>query len=286
LDGLIVIDVTLLRRMLRAQFPQWAHLPVSPVPHPGWDNRSFRLGGDMLARLPSAEMYAVQVEKEQRWLPFLAPNLPVPIPTPLARGQPGEGYPWPWSVYRWVEGEPASLEADSKAFASDVAAFLLALHGIDATGGPAPGRDNFHRGGRLDMYHGEVRESLGRIGVPGALHIWEAALASEWQARPVWVHGDIAVGNLLRHGDRLCGVIDFGQLAVGDPACDLAIGWSVFRGASRKAFRETLRIDGDTWARGRGWALWKALIVAAGLTRTNAAEWADPWRALSHILES
>jgi aminoglycoside phosphotransferase (APT) family kinase protein len=283
-----VIDQGLVRRLLRAQFPQWSHLPVSPIPHAGWDNRSFRLGADMVVRLPSAEMYAAQVETEQRWLPYLAARLPVRIPTPLARGEHGEAYPWPWSIYQWIEGETATLEsiADSPAFASDVAAFLLALQAIDAAGGPAPGPDNFHRGGRLVAYDGEVREALGRIDVHGALPIWEAALASEWQAHPVWVHGDVAVGNLLRDGDRLCGVIDFGQLAVGDPACDLSIAWTVFRGESRRSFQEKIGFDEATWLRSRGWALWKALIVAAGMTRTNAAEWVDPWRALTHILES
>jgi aminoglycoside phosphotransferase (APT) family kinase protein len=279
---------TVLRGLLRKQFPQWAHLPVRPVPHPGWDNRSFRLGEDMLVRLPSAEIYAAQVETEQRWLPFLAPRLPVRIPVPVGRGHPGEGYPWPWSIYRWIEGETATLAAaaDSAALASDLAAFLLALQAIDATGGPAPGGDNFHRGGRLVAYDGEVREALRRIDVPGALPIWQAALASEWRAHPVWVHGDVAVGNLLLQGERLCGVIDFGQLAVGDPACDLSIAWTVFRGESRRAFQEKLAFDEGTWLRSRAWALWKGLIVAAGLARTNAAEWADPWRALSYILES
>lgn len=286
----LAIDETLVRRLLRAEFPQWGQLPIQRVDPSGWDNRSFRLGADMVVRLPSAEMYAAQVDKEQRWLPFLAPKLPVPVPTPLARGRPGEGYPWSWSVYKWIDGESATLEAiaDSRVFATELAAFLAALHAIDAARGPRPDAHSFHRGGSLSVYDAETRNALRVLGArvdARALDLWQAALASRWTCDPVWVHGDVAVGNLLRQGERLCGVIDFGQLAVGDPACDLVVAWTIFRGAGRRAFKEELRFDEATWLRGRAWALWKALILAAGLAKTNAAEWADPWRALSHILE-
>lgn len=141
----VVVDAALVRRLVDAQFPHWSELPIRPVANGGWDNRTFRLGEEMAARLPSAAGYAAQVEKEQRWLPRLAPNLPLAIPAPLAMGEPGEGYPWRWSVYRWIEGETASAAniADMPAFAIALAEFLAALQRIDAAGGPAPGRTTF-----------------------------------------------------------------------------------------------------------------------------------------------
>ncbi len=149
-----VIDDVLVRHLVSAQFPQWAQLPVQSVAVGGWDNKSFRLGEEMIVRLPSASAYAAQVEKEQRWLPHLAPFLPLQIPTPLAVGEPASGYPWKWSIYRWIEGETAAPEAvsDSSHFAASVASFLVALQRIDATAGPPPGPHNFYRGGSLTIY--------------------------------------------------------------------------------------------------------------------------------------
>lgn len=284
------IDLALAARLIGSQFPQWAGLPLSPIPAGGWDNRTFRLGDSMLVRLPSAREYAGQVEKEHRWLPRLAPHLPFAIPEPLALGEPGFGYPFNWSVYRWIEGESAASAdiADSEGFASDVARFLSALQAIDAEQGPRPGAHNFFRGGDLASYDGEARAALARlsasIDVRVATRIWDGALASRWPCDPVWVHGDMSAGNLLVRDGQLAAVIDFGQLAVGDPACDLAMAWTFFGAAGRKTFRERLPLDEDTWRRGRGWALWKAAIVAAGMTDTNAVEKAQSGRTLRELL--
>lgn len=264
------INVPLVTRLIAAQFPQWAHLPIRPVEFDGWDNRTFRLGAELSVRLPSAEHYIQQVAKEQRWLPRLATHLPLPIPTPLAQGAPCDAYPWPWSVYGWIEGEHASREriADLKRFATELAHFLLALQRIDPAGGPPPGPHNFYRGGPLTVYDGETRRAIaalaGEIDTAATSAIWESALAATWQGPPVWVHGDVAVGNLLVRAGRLSAVIDFGSSGVGDPACDLVIAWTFFCGESRAAFRAALPADAATWARARGWALWKALITAAG----------------------
>jgi aminoglycoside phosphotransferase (APT) family kinase protein len=276
--GGIDINVSLVSRLVASQFPQWAGLPVKPVELDGWDNTTFRLGEDMSVRLPSAERYAAQVEKEHRWLPRLAPFLPLPIPVPLAKGVPGEGYPYPWSVYRWIEGEPAALGRidDPVEFATALADFLTALYRIDPAGGPTPGRHNFFRGGPLTVYDAETRQALaaleGKVDTAAAGAVWEAALAAAWHGPPVWFHGDVASGNLLVEGGRLSAVIDFGTSGVGDPSCDLAIAYTLFGGESRDAFRAALRLDDATWARGRGWALWKALITLAEHTDTNAAE--------------
>jgi len=181
----------------------------------------------MTVRLPSAESYASQVEKEQKWLPKLAPNLPLPIPQPLAMGKPSEDYPWPWSVYQWLDGKTASLEiiSDLSAFALKLAEFLKAFQKIDSTGGPVAGPQNFYRGGSLKIYDQETREAIKKL--DSAMDskritaIWNRALDSEWNQPPVWMHGDIAIGNLLVNNGELSAVIDFGQLGVGDPACDL-----------------------------------------------------------------
>jgi aminoglycoside phosphotransferase (APT) family kinase protein len=243
----------------------------------------------MTVRLPSAASYSLQVEKEHRWLPRLAPLLPLPIPLPLAMGVPGEGYPWHWSVYGWIEGETARREriADLSRFAADLAGFLIALRHIDPTGGPPAGAHNFHRGGPLGVYDGETKQAIealeGRVDRQAARAVWDAALAATWQGPPVWFHGDVAWGNLLVEGGRLSAVIDFGTSGVGDPSCDLAIAWTLFEGKSRDVFRAAMSVDEATWARGRGWALWKASITAAGHTG-NHSELDQSWRVIDAVL--
>ena len=275
---IISIDVSLVQRLIAAQFPEWANLPVKPVEFSGWDNRTFHLGEHMTVRLPSDEEYSQQVEKEQFWLPKLAPQLPLPIPTPLAMGKPGEGYPCHWSIYSWIDGNTASIERinDLCQFATTLAEFLVALQRCDAKDGPLAGPHNFYRGGELAVYDAETREAIAILGnkidADIVTEVWNTALASTWNRAPVWVHGDVAVGNLLVDKGRLCAVIDFGQLCIGDPACDLAIAWTFFKEESRDAFRAAINLDNATWERARGWTLWKALIVYAGLPGTNPLE--------------
>jgi aminoglycoside phosphotransferase (APT) family kinase protein len=226
-----------------------------------------------------------------RWLPVLAPQLPLPIPTPVARGEPGEGYPYRWSVYRWLEGSLAASApiADLVAFASDLARFLRALEAIDATGGPEPGQHNFFRGDPLAYYEGEALEAIERLGdeIPrdAVQRTLADAMAREWERDPVWFHGDVAGGNLLVRDGRLSAVIDFGTSGVGDPACDLAIAWTLLTPASRTIFRAGLDLDDDTWARGRAWTLWKALITLESLLDDDPAKSADPRRVLDAVLE-
>jgi aminoglycoside phosphotransferase (APT) family kinase protein len=273
------IDAALAAQLVAEQFPEWAGLPVVPVDRPGWDNRTFRLGDTMSVRLPSAAAYVASVSKEHTWLPRLAPRLPLPIPLPLALGAPGGGYPWPWSVRRWIDGHVSSRERirDLVAFARDLAGFLMALQGVDATGGPAAGEHCFHRGASLRVYAAETHDAIAALGsrIDGATaeEVWQAALDATWTGPPVWFHGDIASGNLLLddEGD-LSAVIDFGTCGVGDPACDLVIAWTLFDGESRAEFRRLMPADDAMWARARGWALWKALI-------TIDNPYAGPWVA-------
>jgi aminoglycoside phosphotransferase (APT) family kinase protein len=286
----LTINEALVKRLVASQFPQWADLPIRAVARSGWCNRTFHLGDGMIVRLPSAAEYAASVEKEHAWLPRLAPLLPLSIPTPLGVGAPAEDYLWKWSVYSWLDGENAALNriANLGRFAIDLGAFLSALQRIDPAGGPVAGPHNFFRGGLLSTYDAETRAALtalkGTIDIDAATEVWERALSTIWQHAPVWVHGDVGLGNLLVQAGRLSAVIDFGSLGVGDPACDLAIAWTLFGDVSRGIFRASLSLDADTWARGRGWTLWKALIVAAGLTNTNAAEAAEPWRIIEEVI--
>ena len=264
-------DITpaLVSALVATQFPQWAGLPIRPVDLDGWDNTSFRLGDEMLARLPSAERYAAQVAKQQEWLPRLAERLPLPIPRPLGRGLPGPGYPLAWSIYAWLPGEPVSIVSitDTVQLARDLGAFLSALYAIDPAGGPEPGPHCFFRGGPVATYDRETRTALAAlrdvVDVDAAERTWHAAIAAPDVARGVWVHGDVAPSNLLVVDGRLSAVIDFGCSAVGDPACDLVMAWTFFDGESGRAFREAVALDDATWTRARGWALWKAAIALA-----------------------
>ncbi|QEU97329.1 aminoglycoside phosphotransferase family protein [Streptomyces kanamyceticus] len=270
----MLIDDDLVRGLLAEQFPRWAELPVSSVPLPGMDNATFRLGDDLSVRLPRYERWIGQVEREQRWLPWLAPQLPIAISAPLASGRPGRGYPFPWSVCRWQEGEAATTEslADPVRTATELAGFIRALQRIDATGGPAPCLSNAFRGERVgtecdslaadSLVRAKIAKLAGIVDTDAVTAVWEAALAAPaWDRPPVWLHGDLATGNLLAVEGHLSAVIDFGTLAVGDPACDLIPAWMFLPAAARDTFREAVDQDDATWARARGLALAGSLPV-------------------------
>ncbi|HEX5502436.1 MAG TPA: aminoglycoside phosphotransferase family protein, partial [Thermomicrobiales bacterium] len=217
-----------------------------------------------------------QVEQEQRWLPALAPFLPLPIPVPLARGMPGEGYPWPWSVNRWLEGENATIGrlAEPHQAATALADFIAALQRIDSAGGPPPGRHNSFRGGPLARRDASTRAAItalrDTLDTAAATAAWESALhAPAWPGPPVWIHGDLQPANLLVAQGRLGAVIDFGCLGVGDPACDTMVAWTFLTAATREVFRAALPVDDATWARARGWALSFGLIALPYYRATN-----------------
>jgi aminoglycoside phosphotransferase (APT) family kinase protein len=285
------IDVSLVGRLLAAQFPQWANLPLEPVDSAGTDNAIYRLGGDMLVRLPRIAGAVEQVNKEQHWLPRLAPHLPLAIPVPLAMGMPGKGYPWNWSVYPWLEGENATLDriAHPRQAAMDLAQFIAALQRIDTTGGPPSGSHNFFRGVPLAMRNAPTRAAIdalhGVIDTDAATAAWETALQTPaWNGPSVWIHGDLQSGNLLCVDGRLSSVIDFGGLGVGDPACDLIVAWNLLAADTRELFRATLQVDAAMWARGRGWALSVGLIALPYYQATNPALAGIARRAIAEVL--
>lgn len=279
------VDQSLVRQLVDAQFPQWAELALQPVASTGTDNAIYRLGADMAVRLPRIHWAMPQVAKEFQWLPLLAAHLPVAVPVPLAKGKPGLGYPFPWLISSWLDGqdlEHGPLE-DIGQLARDVAGFVVALQAIDPSGGPTAGnrgRDLFSQDEPTRM---AIRRLEGVIDVDRAMAVWEAALAaSPWVASPVWVHGDLLPGNIVVHRGRLHGVIDWSAVGLGDPACDAMVAW-FFPPGARSVYRGALNLDDATWARARGWVVQQAALfipyyaetipraVAAATDRLRAA---------------
>ena len=285
-----MIDTHLVHRLIASQFPAWAHLPIRPVAVQGWDNRTFRLGDNMLVRMPSATQYAKQVEKEHMWLPQLANFLPLPIPTPVTIGEPDMEYPFKWSIYRWLPGETAATATikDKNQFAIDLAKFIIALQSINTDGGPIPQPHQFAHVAGLNYYDQQFRQAIEllkhEIDPVLALQLWEKALQRRWTSPPVWVHGNISTGNLLLNNGKLCAVIDFGCMGVGDPACDIVIAWKFFQATERAIFCELLPLDVDTWHRGRAWALWKAAIIKAGVITSNPIETSQATHTIHEVL--
>ncbi|ACZ87129.1 aminoglycoside phosphotransferase family protein [Streptosporangium roseum] len=280
------IDMPLVRRLLAGQFPQWADLPVEPVDSAGTDNAMYRLGEDMAVRLPRIEWAVGNVEREQRWLPRLAPLLPVTIPAPLGKGVPADGYPWHWSVYRWLDGENPAVGriTDPALLAEDLAEFVTALRRIDPTDGPPAGR-----GVPLATRDAPTRAAIGDlrgvIDTGAATAAWEEALRiPAWSGPAAWVHGDLSPGNVLITRGRLSAVIDFGCVGVGDPTVDLVVAWNLLPAAARDVLRAALRVDDATWARGRGWALSIALIQLPYYRSTNPSLAANSRHVIREVL--
>jgi aminoglycoside phosphotransferase (APT) family kinase protein len=265
------IDADLVRRLLAGQFPQWAELPLARVESFGTDFAIYRLGDERAVRLPRIDWAAHQPEREQQWLPLVAPSLPLAVPVPLATGDPGEGYPWRWSVVPWLPGGDLTVEplADPVEAAEQLAEFVLALQQIEPTGAPRAGRD-----GPLVKRDAATRKAIGqldgKIDTDAASAAWEAALSvPTWDGPPVWSHGDLLPGNLLAVNGRLSAVIDFGGLGVGDPAAELIPAWGVFDAKARDVFRAGLSVDEATWQRGRGLAISVALLQIPYYETTN-----------------
>jgi aminoglycoside phosphotransferase (APT) family kinase protein len=287
-------DVALVRRLLANQFPRWAALSIDPVPSWGTDNALYRLGDEMVVRLPRLERSVKALVKERTWLPILAPRLSLRVPVPLAVGVPADGYSFEWSVYSWLDGVDATQGTlvDDAHVVEDLDRFLSALQRIDATDGPTPGEHNVCRGEPLRRRDQETRASIdslgGSIDTDAVTAAWDAALsAPDWDRRPVWIHGDLDARNLLVENGRLSGVIDWGCLGIGDPAGDVTVAWKVLSSEARAAFRAALSVDDATWARARGWALSQAVSVLAYYTmETNPALVVEARKWLGEVLAS
>lgn len=281
------IDERVVAELIEEQFPRWANMPVRAVARQGWDNRTFRLGDDLSVRLPRAEPYAAGVQKESRALDFLDGRLPVSVPSVVALGEPGRGYPLPWSIRRWLDGDTVDESAglDRVRLAIDLGSLLRVLMSLPVDAGTAAGRHSFYRGSHPSAYSDEVQTALeqlhGRVDAERCRSVWLTATTSAWGSPPVWFHGDVAVGNLLVSDGRLSAMIDFGTCGVGDPACDLVMAWTYFEGDARDAFRDAVGLDAATWRRARGWALWKALVTLSSGSGPGAD---DSLRVLDEVL--
>jgi aminoglycoside phosphotransferase (APT) family kinase protein len=284
----VATDAALVRRLLAAQFPHWSERPIEPVVSYGTDHDIYRLGADLAARLPRIGWATDQAAKEAKWLPRLAPHLPLALPVPLAMGHPADGYPFDWSVCTWLPGQNANgTISDLDLAAVDLAAFVIALRRIETAGAhPRPPRG---RGAPLAENDDQVRRSIAQLGdridADAVLRAWQESLnAPAWDGPEVWVHGDLLPGNLLVVDGRLSGVIDFGGLNVGDPACDLQPAWNVFTGGSRARFRAELEVDDASWLRGRGWALCQAVSALPYYWDTNPGMVRQASHALAQVL--
>jgi aminoglycoside phosphotransferase (APT) family kinase protein len=265
-DDELDLDEALVRRLLAEQFPEWAELTLQRIEPSGTVNAIFRLGDGLSVRLPRREGPTEPGSVELEWLPKLAPQLPVEVPVPVAQGRPGAGYPWFWEIHSWVEGEVLPVEGiDAVEAAQDLAAFVGTLQRVDPTGAP-PGR-----GIALGVRDEQMQYWWSRFdGDPRAQATWQLAVAAPpWEGPPIWHHGDLDCRNWLVRNGRISGVIDWGSMGVGDPACDVMVAWKLDSAAARDAFREALSTDDATWERARGWVISQAVAALSYYTPEN-----------------
>ena len=272
------VDETLVRALLAEQFPGWADLPLERAGD-GTVNVIYRLGEELSVRIPRRDGPETEDDLEFRWLPLLAPQLPVAIPRPVARGRPGAGYPWFWSVHTWLQGD---LPTGPLAVA-DVAGLVSALQRIELPGAPEPA---YGRGRPLAARDAYVRAALERVDAPGALELWERAVSAPgWEHEPVWVHADLDRRNVLVRDGRLAAVLDWGGVGVGDPAVDVMVAWKLVDAEERERFRELVGVGDATWLRAQGWVVSQALSALGYYTLdTNPAIVGEATRWLAEVL--
>ncbi|MFG1652300.1 aminoglycoside phosphotransferase family protein [Micromonospora sp. NPDC049275] len=270
------VPVDVVAALVAAQFPRWRGLPVRPVSSAGTVHALFRVGAEVVLRFPlrpgADPDLRAELAREQEYAVLLAAHLPVAVPEPLGLGEPGDGYPGPWAAYRWIPGATAQLDrvGDPDEFASDLAAVVVALRGIDTGGRSWPGTG---RGGPLADQDADVRAALavsGELTDTAALaEVWDRCRDVRRDGPDVWIHADLMPGNLLVRDGRLVAVIDLGTVGVGDPAVDLMPAWNLLDAGSRETYRRALGVDDATWERGRGWALVQAINALHYYVETN-----------------
>jgi aminoglycoside phosphotransferase (APT) family kinase protein len=265
------ISTELVRRLIEAQFAEFADLPLRPVTPFGTVNAMFRLGDELAVRLPRVPWGKHDVEDELTWLPKLAAHLPVAVPAPVGTGRPTPEYPWTWSISRWLDGENprAGALTAPQLLAADLVRLILAFCHIDLPDGPRA-----YRGGPLEASDGGTRAAIeqldGLVDTAAITAVWDAALAGpSWLGPDVWLHADLMPGNLLVRDGRLTGVIDFPTAGLGDPATDLIVAWNLLPAAVRPGFRAAIQVDDATWLRGRAKALSIAVIALPYYLTTN-----------------
>ncbi len=260
----VEIDIPLVRALLHAQHPDLADLPIAPA-DTGWDNAMFRLGDAYALRLPRRELAADLIRHEQRWLPELADRLPLPVPAPIRIGVPGCGYTWHWSVVPWLDGTTADLDEPGPDQAEPLAAFLAALH----RAAPSDAPKNKFRSVTLGEKAADAEDRMTRLRQKTDLltdtvnRIWETALATPIDTATTWIHGDLHARNVLVTNGAISGIVDWGDLTVGDPATDLAAIWMLLSdpNARRRAMRSYGTASNETWRRAKGWAVLLGIIL-------------------------
>lgn len=269
-EGEINIDAVLVKRLLTKQFPHLVDRSLTLVRSTGTVNAIYRLDHDLYVRIPRLGIWAESIEHELTWLPKLDPHISLNIPKPLARGKPTNWYPHAWAIYHWIEGSSYQdqLISDERQVAYDLVNFILELRSIDMLGAPHGGRRPLIE---LDAAtRSAIESSREVIDTEAVSAAWNRSLESPpWDGKPVWIHGDLLKSNLLVQGGRLCAVIDFGGVGIGDPAADVVPAWSVFSEVGRETFRRALDVDDDTWNRARGYALHQALMIIPYYPKTN-----------------
>jgi aminoglycoside phosphotransferase (APT) family kinase protein len=282
------VDGAFVSRLIEKQFPRWASLPVTEVTSAGTDNTIFRLGPDLAVRLPRHRSAADSLLKECQWLPRLSPLLPLAVPIWVGQGVPGDGFPYPWSVQEWLDGQDlaSTPDVDLHDAATRLGWFVRVLRWADAPGGPPS-----FRGAPIRTSDAVVRARIHKLGAQGLMDVraaiacWETVLAApDWAGEPVWIHADLYPTNLLATHGRLTAVIDFGGLGVGDPACDMLPAWALLDAQTRASFRGEADVDDATWERGRGWAFALGLGAVDVYQESNHVLAALGRRAITEVL--
>lgn len=269
----IIINETIAQKLIQEQFPMYKNLEIQSVTNQGHDHKTFRLGNNLLLRLPTATRYAININKEALWLPQFTPSIATTIPMPITVGKPTTYYPCYWSIYQWIEGQSANnltpQEMNLNEIALSLAEFLQQLASIDTKYGPKPGPHNFYRGAHPSVYFKEIQTALQKLSsffdVGNYERIAYQAIQNSFTDIPVWVHGDISPGNIIIKNKKLNAVIDFSGIAVGDPACDLTIAWTFFDQTSKEILKSNLPYNQLMWEKAQAWALWKSLITLADI---------------------
>lgn len=267
------INEALVRQLLENQCPQWVNLDVVRIPSSGTDHALFRLDEKLIARLPRIHWAVKGIEKEYHWLPILASSLSTPISVPIFCGKPDKNYPWPWLVGYYHHGYNPQFERENehRQLAVELAEFLNQLHLIVVVDNAPESR----RGVPLINLDEATKKGINALddtfNIKKLMHLWEACCQlPQWNKKPLWVHGDFLQGNIIIDDQKLAAIIDFSDVGIGDPACDLVIAWSLLNHQSREIFRKNLNgIDDDTWQRGKGWALSIAAIMYPYYKNTN-----------------
>jgi aminoglycoside phosphotransferase (APT) family kinase protein len=277
---MFIPSINIAKKLIFEQFPEFSHLTISDIEKQGHDNRTYKLGEDMLIRMPISEQYALKVPKEQELLPKLAKYLTITIPKPIKMGQPSTNYPYSFSIYKYLPGKSVNLvnltNQENEALAVDLANFLKEMQAVKNIKLLAPGKHNFWRGAHVDVYDKNVREQIkvldNIIDTENCLYLWDKACLTKWHKNPVWIHGDFAIGNILVKSGKLVSIIDFGGTATGDPACDLVIAWTYFLGKARDIFINEMNLDKDTFLRASAWAIWKATYELSNINNKKSNE--------------